>query len=62
MTNAVPANHLFESIAFGLKRVIHPVSRYLGYLSAVISLGMAAVIMVDLILRLGFNRPMSGIL
>lgn len=62
MSSAIRVGDVLASMASGLKRFIHPISKYLGYLSAVLSLCMAAVIILDLILRLGFNRPMSGIL
>ena len=62
MSNAIAAGQVLVSMASGLKRVIHPISGSLGYLSAVLSLCMAAVIILDVVLRLGFNRPMAGIL
>ena len=62
MSSAIRAGDVLASIAFGLKRFVHPISKYLGYLSAVLSLSMAAVIFLDLILRLGFRLPMTGIL
>ena len=62
MSSAIRVGDVLASIASGLKRFIHPISKYLGYLGAVLSLCMAAVIILDLVLRLGFNRPMAGIL
>ncbi len=62
MSTAIDGDNFLEVMASAMARIIHPISRYLGYLSAVLSLCMAAVIIVDLVLRLVFNRPMAGIL
>ena len=62
MSSAIRVGDILESIASGLKRFTHPVSKYLGYLSAILSLCMAAVIILDLILLLVFHKPMIGIL
>ena len=53
---------IFETAANGLNRVLFPISRYLCYAGAVITLLMALGMIVDLISRFIFNRPLPGMI
>ena len=51
-----------EIAAHGLQRVIRPVSMNLVYIGAAFVLAMAIIVVIDILLRLLFNRPINGVI
>ncbi len=62
MTNSERAIGILDSVGSGLKKVVDPLSTYLVYIGAVFSLAMALIVVIDVLLRLFFNRPVSGVI
>jgi tripartite ATP-independent transporter DctM subunit len=50
-----------ESAALAIFRAVRPLSAFSIYLGAFFALGMAVLVVVDILLRQFFNRPMSGV-
>jgi len=51
-----------ESVMKCLQKVVNPVSKYLAYGGSILSLLMALVIGIDILLRIFFNRPITGVI
>ena len=52
----------FGAIARGMHGVLDPVCRYLCYAAAVLTLLMSIAMVVDLVSRLAFSKPLSGMI
>ena len=59
---AEAGNDVFGSVARGIHAFLDPVCRYLCYAAAVVTLLMSIAMVVDLVSRLAFGRPMSGMI
>ena len=51
-----------ESAAGAISKTVHPLSTFFIYLGAFFALGMAVLVVVDILLRQFFNRPMPGVI
>ena len=52
----------FGAIARGIHGILDPVCRYLCYAAAVLTLLMSIAMVVDLVSRLAFSNPLSGMI
>lgn len=50
-----------EFLSQALSKAVDPLSRFFIYVGAFFALGMAVLVVVDIVLRQFFNRPMAGI-
>ncbi|MEX0343325.1 MAG: TRAP transporter large permease subunit [Rhizobiaceae bacterium] len=57
-----PGQDLFGRIAIAAHGVLDPVCRYLCYAAAILTLLMSLAMVVDLVSRLVFNSPLSGMI
>ena len=55
-------NDILASSNQALKRAIYPLSTYLVYIGAGLSLAMALIVVLDILLRLIFNDPILGVI
>ena len=53
---------LMDSVAGGMKRVIEPISTYLAYICAAFAMAMGFLVVIDIIMRFLFNKPIDGII
>jgi tripartite ATP-independent transporter DctM subunit len=53
---------LFGKVAGVFRRILDPVCRYLCYAAAIITLLMSTAMVVDLVSRLAFGKPLSGMI
>ena len=59
---AEAGDDVFGGIARAIHAVLDPVCRYLCYAAAIVTLLMSIAMVVDLVSRLGFGRPLSGMI
>ncbi|WP_136443840.1 TRAP transporter large permease subunit [Pacificoceanicola onchidii] len=57
-----PPKDIFARLGRVLLRIVDPISRYLCYAAAIVTLLMSVFMVVDLISRLIFNNPLSGMI
>ena len=57
-----PGQDMFGRVARAAHGVLDPVCRYLCYGAAIVTLMMSLAMVVDLVSRLGFNSPLSGMI
>jgi len=53
---------LMESVGAGLQKFVNPISKFLAYIAALLALLMALIIGIDIVLRIFFQRPMTGVI
>ncbi len=53
---------VLETSAHALKKVVHPITTFLVYLSAISSFIMALLVLLDVVMRVVFDRPITGII
>ena len=51
-----------ESVSMQLQKILDPISTYLVYIGALLSLVMAVIVLIDIILRQIFNSPLVGMI
>jgi len=55
-------NAILISVSRGLKKSIYPLSTFLVYIGAGLSLAMALIVVLDILLRLILNAPILGVI
>ena len=62
MPDSPKKNAILISASRGLKKTIYPLSTFLVYMGAGLSLAMALIVILDILLRLILNNPILGVI
>lgn len=62
MMDSKEAGGILSKSASGIEKLIKPLSTYLVYIGAFFSLAMALIVIIDILLRVIFNRHITGII
>jgi len=54
--------NLLETAAAGIQKPVYPISTLFVYLSAMLTFAMAIMVLVDVVLRTAFSRPITGVI